>query len=303
VDFGLDLRRVRMAANMSQEALADAAGVSAVAISAYERGVRKAPRNAALSRLADALQLVADERDAFVASAKNAHGERSEAKEVARLPAEASSFVGRDAEMLSLRGRTRLRRLTILVGPAGVGKSRLATAFASLREADGFTAAFVNVKMLRSGPSLARRIASAAREPAASIIVLDACDDRVPEVTSAAQALMASVNDSVILATCREAPGVSEEDIFRVLPFDVATTDPKTIDEGLANPSIRLFIERAQSYQPSFSLTLDRLIQVAEICRMLKGVPLAIELAAARLPSMGLGRLRLRLAGEPLEKR
>jgi predicted ATPase len=278
-----------MAANISQAALADAAGLSSVAISAYERGVRNAPRHDTLCRLADALRLRGSERDAFIASANMPIGA------ISSLPAEASSFVGREPEMLSLMDRVRAQPFTMLVGAAGVGKSRLATRFAAALERDGSTAAFIDVSAPSSGVSLAQRAAAILRQSGANIILLDACDGHASTVLSVAVTLAASSQDLAIVATSREAPGVPEEHIFPITPLDAGVSDPTTIDEGLASPAVRLFIERAQSYQPSFTLTLERVVQVAEICRNLNGVPLAIERAAARLPSLGLRRLRLRL--------
>src|SRR6478672_13464061 len=131
--FGSLLKRYRRAAGLTHERLAERAGLSARAISDLERGVSRGPRAGTLGLLIEALQLAPEQRAAFEAAARPGAGCPDQAHVQGNLPAELTSFVGRQQEMRSVRGLLRRAdiRLVTLTGPGGCGKTRL-----SIRVAD-----------------------------------------------------------------------------------------------------------------------------------------------------------------------
>lgn len=203
-----------------------------------------------------------------------------------------TSFVGRESELDELRAALRQHRLVTLVGPGGVGKTRLA-----LRALAGERAAFADLASLPAGTeneAVARAVAAALGmvEPAGAnaltavsdqlsstpaVVVLDNCEHLVDGAALVAEHVLAA--GGTVLATSRELLAVPGEHVIQVgpLPDEVATT---------------LFIERAE--QVGSALVLDR-TRVTELCRRLEGIPLVIELAAARLGALSFEDLMSRL--------
>lgn len=212
------------------------------------------------------------------------------------------SLVGREMETVVLAGRLRdpSVRLLTLTGPAGVGKSRLAAEAAA-----GAADFFDEVRFV----DLARE-ALPERAPAGHVLlVLDGCDQPdVPPVAGIGE-LIASNDRLVVLATGQEPLRVYGERLLPVAPLPVPETlaEPD-VQEVQDVPSVALFIRRARDADPGFALTAENVAAVAEICALLEGLPLAVELAAGRLrlfpPHVLLARLRHRttiLAGGPVD--
>ncbi|MEZ4562960.1 MAG: LuxR C-terminal-related transcriptional regulator [Thermomicrobiales bacterium] len=220
----------------------------------------------------------------------------------APLPASLTSLIGRDAELATLAALLRQPevRLLTLVGPGGVGKTRLAlevAAAVSDEFADGVAlapltpathaaqapAAIAQALDLRasSGRSLLEQLASALRAQQVLLVL-----DNVEHVTGVAPflaALLSACPRLTILATSRAILHVTGEHVFLVMPL--ALPNPAlapTPDVALASPAVQLFVARAQAARPGFNVTPGNVAAVAAICRRLDGLPLAIELAAAR---------------------
>jgi predicted ATPase/DNA-binding SARP family transcriptional activator len=223
-----------------------------------------------------------------------------------RLPAPVTSLVGRQqalAEAVELVGG---HRLVTLVGPPGVGKSRLALAAARTVEHD-FAGGVWFVELARAGrpADVARVVARTldARGPTPSrdpmgrvvqflrranvLLVLDGCEPVIDEAARVAAEVLAECPEVRVLATSREVLHLEGEARLVVPPLAVpaAGVDAR---ELAGSESVRLFLERARAARPGLPLTEDRLALAAEICRRLDGLPLAIELAAARVSVLGL---------------
>ena len=219
------------------------------------------------------------------------------------LPASTTSFVGREAELAQVTELVREHRLVTLTGPPGVGKSRLALEAARLLEselqggawhiglvsADGAADVVRLVAQsldVRGGDPLART-AGRLRDTDA-ILVFDACEHVLEESARVVSALLTDCSNVRVLATSREVLHVMGE--VRVI------VDPLEIPDGAATdaltaPAVELFTARARAARPGFQLTDEDAWLAAEISRLVDGLPLAIELAAARVNVLGLAEL------------
>lgn len=228
-------------------------------------------------------------------------GERSPARHV--LPAQLTSFVGR-AEEVRLVGRALLgSRLVTLLGPGGAGKTRLAVEVAASDPGDVFfvdlaplgaggdvpqavlTALGLREDGLRAVSSPVQRLVAALAERSV-LVVLDNCEHVVADAAVLAGALLTACPGLRVLATSREALGVTGETVRPVPPLPV---------DDVGSAAVRLFVDRAVAVNPSFVLDGVSGPAVVEICRALDGMPLAIELAAARVRSLPVAEVAARL--------
>jgi predicted ATPase/DNA-binding SARP family transcriptional activator len=207
------------------------------------------------------------------------------------LPAPATSFVGRGDELAQVSGVLLEHRLVTLTGPPGVGKSRLAVEAARSLEAE-FPDGIWLVDFARAGGAddavrlLAHAVDVRGSDPlarvtsrlrhAAALLVLDACEHVLGEVARIASTVLAECPQARILATSREALHVASEVRLPVAPLAAA---------------VELFLERARAARPGFEPDAEAVALAAEIVRRVDGLPLAIELAAARVNVLGLGEL------------
>lgn len=316
--FATLLYRHRASAGLSQEELAERAGLSKRGISDLERGERRTPHLATVRRLAEALSLDAAERATFMASARSA---ASEAKIVPRLPSlpiPPTSFVGRARELAEVMRLLTSCRLLTLTGAGGSGKTRLALEAAGACSQDDYPdgialvllAPLVDPELV--GLAIARALGVRARvdvpvrdalisylRPRRALLLLDNFEHLLDAAVLVSD-LLATCPRLAVLATSREALRLREEHEFQVPPLELPGTDRDAPAAALLQcDSVLLFAERVAQLVPDFTITLDSARTVADICLRVDGLPLAIELAAARAkvlsPSLLLERLEHRL--------
>ena len=297
--FGERLRRHREAAGLSQEELAEKAGISGKAIGALERGERRRPYPATIRQLADALGLDETARSDLALAARpdgSATPTAATAPEMPNLPHYLTSLIGREGEMEVLQSLLRQPsvRLLTLTGPGGIGKTRLAVSLAMALSPDFPDGVFfVDLTPLTDPEQVPLAIAQAvgARESSAhdvltnvaatlrdrrALLLLDNFE-HVLEAASRISTLLVSCPRLWILATSRARLRLRGEQEYRVPPL--ALPHASSRDES---PSVALFIERARSLEPNLALSPENVTAIERICARLDGLPLAIELAAAR---------------------
>jgi predicted ATPase/transcriptional regulator with XRE-family HTH domain len=300
--FGLLLRSHRRAAALSQEALAERAGLSARGVADLERGVRRFPYLHTAKRLADSLGLTAEERVAFIEAAGRRFSDaqpRTEASRMA-LPTPPTSFVGREQDLTEVRGLLSGGRLLTLTGAGGVGKTRLALALATDVRSDYRDGVwFVDLGPLADDRLVIKSAASSLgiRErpgrPLQEIVcdtladrslllILDNCEHVLSACAAFVAPLLSQCASVRVLATSREPLRIAGETRWRVPSLAV-------------EQSAQLFAERARAVVPGFEVTEQRMAVIARICHQLEGVPLAIELAAARVAMFSVEQIADRL--------
>jgi len=225
------------------------------------------------------------------------------------LPMQASSFVGREGELAEATEVLAGSRLVTLIGVGGVGKTRLALQLAADQLAafpDGVW--FCDLASVLDGLAVAGEVAATlglqpapGEDPARAVVgfaagrrmlvVLDNCEHLLDGVAGLVDLFVRDAGPARIVATSREALGVAGERVLAVRPLGVAGEG----ERPEASDAVRLFVSRAGEARPGFVLTDDNAAAVVAVCRRLDGIPLALELAAARIASMGPGELAERL--------
>lgn len=230
------------------------------------------------------------------------------------------TLYGREAELAELRACVAQHRLVTVLGPGGIGKTRLVEALlgdlpgglvdrswkvdlASL--ADPALVA-PTVAQAIGAPAVAKAIGAPAAEPASAsarivqtladglaLLVLDNCEHLLEAVDRLVAALRAGAPHARFVVTSQELLRHPDEQVFRLGPL--ALPEPDGVAGALASGAIALFAARAQAVAPRFTLNADNTSVVIDICRRLDGVPLAIELAAARVPLLGVNGVRDKL--------
>ena len=230
------------------------------------------------------------------------------------LPVQPSSFIGRQAELAELSALMGSSRLVTLTGAGGSGKTRLALQVAAeLVDCTDDGVWFVDLAPLGDPDLVCRSVAVAVgvREepgrPLADTLVdalrqrrlllfLDNCEHLVDPCAKLVDALLRHGVGLHVLATSREPLGIGGEQVFRVPPLSLPPAEAK-LDRHTAVgfEAVQLFVDRARSHDPAFVLDDDNVVSVISVCGRLDGIPLAIELAAARLRSLSVADIEARL--------
>ncbi|MGB8910285.1 MAG: helix-turn-helix domain-containing protein [Candidatus Cybelea sp.] len=324
-DFGTLLRSFRVNAGLSQEALAERAGMSAHGVSALEWGYRRTPQRGTLALLAGALALSNEQRRELENAAArwvllrnggrasvtvglwpNTHG--------SNLPLSLASFVGRERELNDIGALVREHRLVTLTGSGGIGKTQTALQVATALSNAG-AVWFVGLAPI-SDPSLVpAAIASALHvqqvpnrpllemlleclKNKTLLLILDNCEHVVTQAAMVVCSLLAGCPRIRILATSREPLRAAGEQTYRLPSLSIPSREAAarvSATDAAAYGAIELFCDRARAVDHHFALSDDNAPAVAEICRRLDGIPLAIELAAARVNSLSITALAEKL--------
>ncbi|MCC2626767.1 MAG: hypothetical protein K0S14_417 [Thermomicrobiales bacterium] len=318
------LRQHRIAAALSQEALAERAGLSVRAIGDLERGVHQVPRLETVRLLADALALGEARRAELLAAAHpqiraSVDRQRERSQSPARLPVPPTRLIGRETEVAAmghLLAQDDVRLMTV-TGPGGVGRTRLAlhaaadllgtfpdgvwfVDLAPVADPALVPAAIAQVLGVRAeGSQPLVQVLSAFLRAKAMLLVLDNFE-HVLDAAPVVSGLLRDAPGLKVIATSRAPLRLRGEREIPIAPLPVP--DPRCHEslEHLSHyDAVRLFVARAQDARPDFTMTNETAPAVAEICARLDGLPLAIELAAARVkllsPPALLSRLDRRL--------
>lgn len=315
--FGIWLRRRRKALDLTQAELAHRVGCATITIRRIEADDLR-PSLEIAERLATCLAIPQAERNAFMGAAR-AERPVDTLSQPGSLPLEKSSdeqasvrrtnvpfpftnFVGRANERAELGDLILSKRLVTLTGMGGSGKTRLALQLSSdaLESfADGVW--FVDLSPIRDGSFVAQAIANALdlrkiaeREMLATVcahlqskhvlLILDNCEHLLAACATIADDLLRHCPQLHLLVTSREALYLLGEQLYPIPPLATPTVqDADSLDDLIQVESMRLFYERARAVQPKFVVTDANAQAIAEICRRLDGLPLAIELAAVHV--------------------
>jgi predicted ATPase/DNA-binding SARP family transcriptional activator len=231
---------------------------------------------------------------------------------------DATRFVGRDGDLEAIGALLATDRLVTLVGPGGVGKTRLAVRIATswpqraTSLPDSSTPCLVELAAIRDERAAMQAIAAALDvqqrhhlsldatlieflRDRSMLIVLDNCEHLVDTLAPFVDHVRGACRQVTVLATSRAPLGLAGEQIWPVGPLALPGADARSVDAVGSSDAVQLFVDRASAAHPGFELTAENASSVAEICRRLDGLPLALELAAARLRSMGPYALEERL--------
>ena len=316
--FGEWLRKQRRALDLSRQALADQVGCAEITLRRIETGTLKPSRELALLLL-EKIGVPQMEREDWIRFARGQSGMPSQAAPISKpaprtnLPASLTSFIGREKEQAETIRLITKHRLVTLIGPGGIGKTRLSlkvgdqllekypdgvwlVELASLNRPDLLPqtiAALFDLKSTSNRPSL--EILIDFLQAKNILLMLDNCEHLLDACAQLADHLLKHCPNLKILATSREGLGVMGEASYQVPALELP--DVRQILEKLRDfESVSLFEERAQLVQTGFTLTMDNASAVAQICSRLDGIPLAIELAAVHVNTLSPAEIAAQLA-------
>jgi predicted ATPase/DNA-binding XRE family transcriptional regulator len=304
ISFGVWLHKQRRVLDLSRKAFADQVGCAEVTLRRIEAGALK-PSKELASILLEKLGIPETERPQWISFARGLSGFPTESipsakKPITNLPASLTTFIGREKEQADVIRLITKHRLVTLTGSGGVGKTRLSIRVGEQvleNYADGVwllelaslndpallpqTAAALFGLTMQSDISYTDLIINFLR-PKTAMLILDNCEHLLDGCAHFTDILLRNCSRLKIIATSREPLGISGEAIYRV-PSLAFPDLQQQLDNFRDFESLKLFEERAQLAQFHFSLTLENVSSVAQICQRLDGIPLAIELAASKI--------------------
>lgn len=303
LSFGKWLRKQRRALDLSRQAFADQVGCAEVTLRRIEAGTLKPSRELA-GIILEKLGISEAERSQWISFARGYSGFRPRTtashKLITNLPAPLTTFIGREQEQADVLRLIARYRLVTLTGSGGVGKTRLSLKVGEQiaeNYADGVwlveLAPLLDPSLV---PSTTARALSLREDPQHSIVdllcdylrekrillILDNCEHLLDACAHFIFTLLSQCSHLTVLATSREPLGVTGEALYRVPSLGVP--DLKQLPAAFEkSESVKLFEERAQRVQFDFPVTAENISSIAQICHRLDGIPLAIELAAAKV--------------------
>jgi predicted ATPase/DNA-binding winged helix-turn-helix (wHTH) protein len=229
------------------------------------------------------------------------------------LPLRTSDLIGRDGAVQHLRNLLSAYRAVTLTGPGGIGKTSLAlevarNLFPSF-QGDAWLVELVSLSdpglvPLAAASALGLKLVTKEISPQSVaraiggkklLLLLDNCEHVVDSAASLAETILRMCPHATVLATSREPLRIDGEHLCRVLPLDVPSQNPAEPHDILEHSAVQLFVARMTALRSDFSVDADSLRVISAICRHLDGIPLAIELAAARAAALGPQQVALRL--------
>ncbi|HSL42842.1 MAG TPA: tetratricopeptide repeat protein [Anaerolineales bacterium] len=323
VSFGEWLKRRRRGMGLTQQQLAARINYSTIALKKIEAEERR-PSPEIVERLAEFFDIPTHEREKFQRFARG-DGQSAPASESedtpwrdlsifsrTNLPFQLSSFIGRSKELAKIAGLIASNRLATLVGPGGVGKTRLSLKIGEKVLGDYSQGVwFVELAPIADPSLLPHSIAIAIGlqdEPQRPVIdrlsdylrgkklliILDNCEHILDACAQIADILLKKCPHLKILATSREALGIVGEAVYQVPSLQLPDRQ-QLLEKFREYESVRLFEERARLVRTDFSLTPENVFSIAKICTRLDGIPLAIELAAARVNMFSIEQMAAQL--------
>jgi predicted ATPase/transcriptional regulator with XRE-family HTH domain len=323
------LRQFRRMADLTQEELAERAHLSTRAISALEQGRNHGPRRDTVALLTEALALTPSRQAQFREAARAIRPREAplaiedaspEPEHPHNLPQTLTSFVGRELQQSGVRRLLQRPpsdggyRLVTLTGAGGTGKTRLALRVAADLIADYPDGVWVvELASLSDHALVPKAVATVVGMPEQSgrpllgslldalrpkhlLLVLDNCEHLVAACSELIGALLQACPRLSVLATSREPLRIPGEAIWQVPTLAVPDPlKPPPIEEFARCESVQLFVERARALLPTFTVVEEDMPAIAQICRRLDGIPLALELAAARTSVLSVEQIAARL--------
>jgi predicted ATPase/DNA-binding XRE family transcriptional regulator len=316
ISFGTWLRRQRRALDLSQQAFANQVGCAEVTLRRIEAG-RLKPSKQLANIILEKLDTPQSERSQWISFARGLSGipcppTRFSNKPITNLPAQLTTFIGREKEQADIKMLIAKDRLVTLTGSGGVGKTRLSIRVgeqALQYYADGVWlvefASILDPLLVPRTTAIAIGLRDEPQRPVIDmlsdylrdkkiLLILDNCEHLLDSCAQLADTLLKRCPALKVLATSRETLGILGESIYRVPSLQLPDLQ-KWLENIRFYESVRLFEERAQLIQADFSLTLENSPVVAKICTYLDGIPLAIELAAARVGTFSIEQIEARL--------
>ena len=296
------------------------------AVGALERGDRRSPQRETLVLLIEALRLDPEQRGMFEAAAVRQSPTRPDrapvtpgpwpAGPIAMLPLPLSSYVGNAVQIRELADLIREHRVVTLTGPGGIGKTRMALEVAAkLLETSEFRVRLVELAPIGNAELVVAAIAAALGlqhvpdhalletlqahlQREAMILLLDNCEHVIVEAANVAEKLLRACSLLRIVATSREPLRVAGERVYRMAPLaSPAADNARGLDAqaAIAYPAVELFVQRARAADHRFAITDQTAAAIGAVCTQLDGIPLAIELAAARATTIPVAMMAERL--------
>jgi len=318
ISFGVWLRKQRRALDLSRQAFADQVGCAEVTLRRIEAATLK-PSKELASVLLQKLGIPESERSQWIAFARGLSGfplssAAPSNKPITNFPIPLTTFIGRQREQEEVNQLISKNRLVTLTGTGGVGKTRLAIqVVVGVRSHFPDGVWFLDLAPLINPILVPNTLATVIglRESAelsfkdllinyfharSALVVFDNCEHLVESCAQLVHSLLSACEQLSILATSREALRVAGEIPYHVPSLEIPRLDAESPMETLKNiESVQLFAERATAASPSFLINPHNVFTVADICQHLDGIPLAIELAAARVNVLTVEQILMRL--------